>query len=89
MHNFLETDFPTIFDTQQVFRVIMDSMAHPGKVNCLPNFTASAPQGLSPFIAAVCFTLLDSEACFYVENQAWRDYLRVNTGSQLKPVDSA
>jgi len=67
----------------------MDSMARPGKVNHLPNYTAPAPQGLSPFIAAVCFTLLDSETCFYVENQAWRDYLRVNTGSQLKPAESA
>lgn len=89
MRNFPGTDFPTVFDTQQAFRVIMDSMARPGKVNYLPNYTASAPQGLSPFIAAVCFTLLDSEACFFVENQAWRDYLRVNTGSRLKPAESA
>lgn len=89
MHNILETNFPRVFDTQQAFRVIMDSMARPGKVNYLPNFTVSAPQGLSPYVAAVCFTLLDSEACFYVENQAWGDYLRVHTGSLLKLPESA
>lgn len=89
MRNILEKNFHKVFNTQQAFRVIMDSMARPGKVNYFPNFNLSAPQGLSPYVAVVCFTLLDSEACFYVENKAWRDYLRVNTGSLLKPAESA
>lgn len=89
MHNLSATDFPTVFDTQQAFRLLMDSMARPGKVNHLPNCVSAAPPDLSPFIAVVCFTLLDSETCFHTEDQAWRDYLRVHTGSLPMPAETA
>lgn len=89
MQKFFETQFNLVFHTQQVFRTVMDSMAQPGKVNRIPVSVQAAPEGLSPYIGPVCLTLLDSETSFYVENEAWRNYLRVNTGCLFKPAAAA
>lgn len=89
MDNFFEAHFNPVFDTQQVFRVIMDSMARPGKINRIPISAKATPEGLSPCVAAICMTLLDSETGFYAGKEAWQEYLRVNTGSVMKPAAEA
>lgn len=85
----LENSFHPVFDIQEIFRVIMDGMAKPGKINRVPVTALSAPGGLSPFVASVCLTLLDSEVSFHVKIQAWENYLHINTGSVAKPAPEA
>jgi alpha-D-ribose 1-methylphosphonate 5-triphosphate synthase subunit PhnH len=79
----IEPAFDKVFDTQRIYRLMLDALARPGKILALPRLDIYPPSGLSGYASSLAFTLLDSETTFAVlpENDFWRDYLAVNTGA--------
>ncbi|MCI4661337.1 MAG: phosphonate C-P lyase system protein PhnH [Neomegalonema sp.] len=71
-------------DSAQVFRAIMDAMAHPGVVVEVP-LLLKAPEPLSTAAAAMLLTLADSDAPVWVDpalcSKAVQDYLRFHCGA--------
>lgn len=87
----IEAQFDKVFDTQQIYRLTLDAMARPGKVNSLPALRLKPPDGLNWGAAAIALTLFDSEAgfCSLSAGQAAGNYLTLNTGAALRPVATA
>lgn len=81
---FLEPSFDKVFDTQKIYRLMLDAMARPGKIIDLPCLDICPPSGLSGYAAGLAFTLLDAETTFAVlpADALWQDYLAVNTGAK-------
>jgi alpha-D-ribose 1-methylphosphonate 5-triphosphate synthase subunit PhnH len=87
----IEACFDKVFDTQRIYRLVLDAMARPGKLNSLPVVSINPPSGLSQYAAAAALTLLDSETGFCVlpDNQMIVDYLLLNTGAASCPLTVA
>ncbi len=87
----IEACFDKVFDTQRIYRLVLDSMARPGKLNSLPVLSINPPSRLNQFAAEVLLTLLDSETglCLLPDDQAMIDYLIVNTGAVSCPLPAA
>ncbi len=83
MHTELESAFDQVFMSQQIFRLLLEAMARPGRIVALPKLEIDPPEGLSRPIAGLAFTLLDQETTFTVlpDRQSWSHYLCLNTGS--------
>lgn len=84
-----ELHYDTVFDAQRHFRVLLDSMARPGKINILEDVTLETPHGLGKAAALVGLALLDAEATFWVESNNIAEYFNLNTGSFLTEVNKA
>ena len=86
-----ETGFDIVFESQQTFRLLLDAMARPGKINRLPR-PLPAPAGISGYTAAVAFTLLDGEVTFAAlgeDQAAWSRYLALNIRAVPAGVEHA
>ena len=80
-----ELNYDTVFDAQQHFRLLLDSMSRPGKINTFPNADIDPPQGFSHAAALTGFALLNSDVTYFITGDNAPDigrYLLVNTGSQ-------
>jgi alpha-D-ribose 1-methylphosphonate 5-triphosphate synthase subunit PhnH len=84
-----EASFNRVFDTQKLYRRMLDAMARPGTITGLPRPGIYPPPGLSAYASILAFTLLDSDTTFAVlpSNELWEEYLAVNTGA--RPVTAA
>jgi alpha-D-ribose 1-methylphosphonate 5-triphosphate synthase subunit PhnH len=73
-----------IHQAQQVFRQVLDAMAHPGSVQTLKYLPQAAP-GLSPAATAACLTLADFETPLWLGGSAAaaRSYLVFHCGSPI------
>jgi alpha-D-ribose 1-methylphosphonate 5-triphosphate synthase subunit PhnH len=83
-----EVNYNEIFDAQVHFRLILDSMARPGKVNNFGKIAIQSVNDLHPASALVAFALLNREVTFYTNknnNPEITEYFIVNTNS--KPVE--
>jgi len=91
MSTTLESAFDQVFTSQQIYRLLLDAMARPGRVVALPKLRISPPEGLSRPMAGLVFTLLDQETAFAVlpDHQPWSSYLCLNTGSRQAAVSEA
>jgi alpha-D-ribose 1-methylphosphonate 5-triphosphate synthase subunit PhnH len=72
-----------VLDSQRVFRVALEAMAHPGRVLILPT-PVEVPSPLTAGAAALCLALLDFETPLWLDRQAATaevvDYLRFHCG---------
>lgn len=91
MNTVFEPAFNRIFDTQCIYRLMLDAMARPGKIVILPRLELAPPAQISPYAAAVAFTLLDSETSFALlpDNDAPRQYICLNSGSRAEELSRA
>jgi alpha-D-ribose 1-methylphosphonate 5-triphosphate synthase subunit PhnH len=84
-----ETVYDPVFDAQEHYRLLLDSMARPGKINIIPRMQLTAPPALTEAAALVGFALLNADVSFHVDgadaDQA-TSYLLVNTSA--RPVDA-
>jgi alpha-D-ribose 1-methylphosphonate 5-triphosphate synthase subunit PhnH len=76
-----------VFDAQAVFRIVLDAMAHPGRVNALPPL-AAPPAPLSPEAGAVLCTLCDADTPLWLDpalqgSSAVRSWLTFHCGAPL------
>jgi alpha-D-ribose 1-methylphosphonate 5-triphosphate synthase subunit PhnH len=87
----LETKSDQVFLTQEIFSLLLDSMARPGKVNRMPDLKYHPPVGLSPYAMGIALTLLDEEIGFAVlpDSEDWLEYISQNTGCMADDVDRA
>ncbi len=73
-------------ESTQSFRVIMNAMAHPGRVYELPALL-QVPRPLYPATAVVCLTLLDLETSLWMDqtasSEAVKSYLRFHCGCPI------
>lgn len=90
-----ETKFDIVFDSQRIFRILLDAFAHPGKVGKISDLKIAPPLNISKASAGILFTLLDLEAGFAVsasdkkQREKIEEYFIRNTGSRLKNLESA
>jgi alpha-D-ribose 1-methylphosphonate 5-triphosphate synthase subunit PhnH len=72
-----------VADGVRIFRVVLDAMAHPGRILAVPA-TAEAPPPLHAAAAALCLTLVDFETPLWVDGMAATpeavEYLRFHCG---------
>jgi len=73
-------------DAQQVFRHLLDALAHPGRVVGLSS-SATPPAGLYPSTAALALTLLDHSTPLFLDEALAREpivsYFRFHSGAPL------
>lgn len=84
-----------VFDSQRVFRAIMDALARPGLIQPLAA-GLEPPAPLTPELAAVALALADHEAPLWLDGPlagapAVAEYLRFHTGAPLaaRPAEAA
>ena len=75
-----------VLDSQRVFRMVLDAMAHPGTVVEVPGPEA-APPPLHLAAAAVCLALVDFDTPLWLDGSAasedTREFLRFHCGCPL------
>jgi alpha-D-ribose 1-methylphosphonate 5-triphosphate synthase subunit PhnH len=89
----IETGFDLVFDSQKVFRRLLDAFSRPGEISELPNIPCNGlPEGSNPFVFAVLKTLLDTSVTFAVsgdEEDGLSEYIRINTGAAASDISDA
>ena len=87
-----EIQYDEIFDAQAHYRLLLDSMARPGKINVMPQLELTTPRGIHAAGALVGFALLNSDVSFYVDGPAAEDvslYLLVNSSAKPAEIEEA
>ncbi len=87
-----EIQYDEIFDAQAHYRLLLDSMARPGKINVMPRLELTTPKGIHAAGALVGFALLNSDVSFYVDGPAAEGvslYLLVNTSAKPAAIEEA
>lgn len=87
-----ELNYDTVFDAQQHFRLLLDSMSRPGKINTFPAVDILPPDGLNQASALTGFALLNPDVTYYIagdNNNDIANYLLVNTGSRQADIPVA
>jgi alpha-D-ribose 1-methylphosphonate 5-triphosphate synthase subunit PhnH len=89
-----ESGFDDVFDSQAVFRMLLDSMSRPGKICRLPSHPYKAPpQGFCPPALSILKTLCDHRVTFSIggvhARAEWIRYLEVNLASSFRNVEKA
>lgn len=79
-----------VHDAQAVFRVLLEAMSRPGRVQALPAAclsTMGRPQDLAPALAAALLTLLDADTKLWLgeslDSPALRAWIRFHCGASL------
>jgi alpha-D-ribose 1-methylphosphonate 5-triphosphate synthase subunit PhnH len=81
------------FETQKIFRCLLDCIARPGKIDILTRVNFLSGAGAWSYAAAVAFTLLDREVTFsvlgYKNQEEKTNYLALATGSRAVDLPEA
>ena len=80
-----EIQYDEIFDAQEHYRLVLDSMARPGKINVMPQLELTQPLGIPAAGALVGFALLNSDVSYCVEGSMAEEvsrYLLINTSAR-------
>ena len=87
-----ELNYDIVFDAQQHFRLLLDSMSRPGKINTFPIVDILPPEGLNQASALTGFALLNPDVTYYIAGDNSEDiagYMLVNTSSQQEDISVA
>lgn len=87
-----ELAYDDVFDAQGHFRLLLDSMARPGKINKFPDLQIACPDGFQRGIVLVAFALLNADAGFHIlsgQKDEVTQYLRLNTSSNSQEISVA
>ncbi len=86
-----ETTYDPVFDAQVHFRLIMDSMARPGKLNTLTGVPIAPPTELNPASALIGLALLNADVTFFVSANPDQiaDYFQTNTATNPAQANNA
>ncbi len=89
-----ETVFDEVFDSQAVFRALLDSLSRPGTISMIaPRPYGSLPGGLLPPALSILKTLCDHHVSFSLGSAGakpeWVSYLEMNLSTPFRRVDEA
>jgi len=87
-----ELNYDIVFDAQEHFRLLLDSMSRPGKINTFPPVELSLPVGLNQGAALTGLALLNPDATYFISGnnaEEIAEYLLVNTASQQAEISKA
>jgi alpha-D-ribose 1-methylphosphonate 5-triphosphate synthase subunit PhnH len=88
-----ESNFHEVHDAQSQFRIIMDAMARPGKINLMDKTSIEPPTGFNKASGIIGFSLLNADVSFYVlkrENkESISEYISLNTQAAIASIDTA
>lgn len=88
----METEivYDVVFDAQQHYRLILDSMARPGKINVIPSIEIDEPMDINNASALIAFALLNTDASFHaVEGEAVTQFIALHTSAVVADVENA
>jgi alpha-D-ribose 1-methylphosphonate 5-triphosphate synthase subunit PhnH len=80
-----EINYDELFDAQQHFRLLLDAMARPGKLQLLNGDSLQPPASLNPAAAGIALALLNTDVRFYASSEPAAGYIRLNTDA--RPVN--
>ncbi|HEX3385074.1 MAG TPA: phosphonate C-P lyase system protein PhnH [Mucilaginibacter sp.] len=87
-----ELNYDTVFDAQHHFRLLLDSMSRPGKINKLESGEIFPPEGLNQASALTGFALLNPDVTCFAAGPNGDDavlYFLVNTSSPRAEIEDA
>jgi len=87
-----EIQYDEVFDAQQHYRLLLDSMARPGKINRLAAPIGAVPEGINEASVLTAFALLNADTSFCPlasNGKEIGDYLLLNTSSHPLPHTQA
>lgn len=86
-----ELAYDEVFDAQEHFRLLLDSMARPGKINRLNPVVLAPPPGLNAGSVLVAFALMDADSTFEMAgmSQGAASYISSNTNARRTDVKHA
>lgn len=88
----METEiiYDVVFDAQQHYRLILDSMARPGKINMIPSIEIDEPMDINNASALIAFALLNTDASFHaVEGEAVTQFIALHTSANVADLQDA
>jgi len=87
-----EIQYDEVFDAQRHYRLLLDSMARPGKINSLPEMELTVPKGIHAAGALIGFALLNADVSYCAEGPSAYEvsgYLLVNTSARPASKEDA
>jgi len=82
--------YDVVFDAQQHYRLILDSMARPGKINVIPPVEIDEPMDINNASALIAFALLNTDASFYAaEGDEVSNFISLNTSAVNADLEDA
>jgi alpha-D-ribose 1-methylphosphonate 5-triphosphate synthase subunit PhnH len=90
----VESTFDIVYDTQMIYRKILDSMARPGKINHIQQHvkTLASVTSVSSGLIGIALTLIDREVTFHLksgEGDVAIKYLQRKTFSRHESLENA
>lgn len=82
--------YDQIFDTQQHYRLILDSMARPGKISIFPALDLDYPAGINRASILIAMALLNTDVSFTALGEfegAIADYIALHTSAVKVPAE--
>ena len=87
-----ETNYDEVLDAQEQFRLLLDCMARPGKINVLPDMDILPPAGINKGGTLIALSLFNADVsfCSLADNSdEITAYLALNTGATVAEVNTA
>jgi alpha-D-ribose 1-methylphosphonate 5-triphosphate synthase subunit PhnH len=86
-----EIAYDEVFDSQKHFRLLMECMSMPGKLNYIQSSQLNSPKGINQATILTGFALMNSDVSFYLDKRPSEieEYLIVNTSAVLAPMPEA
>ncbi|OKS87151.1 phosphonate C-P lyase system protein PhnH [Mucilaginibacter polytrichastri] len=87
-----EIIYDEIFDAQEHFRLILDSMARPGKINVIPDLDIRMTAGISKASTLIAFSLLNTDASFCAIGELSNDieeFITLHTTAKIETLQKA
>lgn len=84
--------YDEIFDAQEHFRLILDSMARPGKINVIPDLDIPMTDGINKASALIGFSLLNTDACFCAIGElsySIEEFITLHTAAKVELLQKA
>lgn len=84
--------YDEIFDAQEHFRLILDSMARPGKINVIPDLNIQPTDGINKASALIGFALLNTDASFCAIGELSESiaaYINLHTAADIVALQKA
>jgi alpha-D-ribose 1-methylphosphonate 5-triphosphate synthase subunit PhnH len=79
-----------VFDAQEHYRLLLDSLSRPGKINTIPFLEIQQPAAINNAGALIAFSLLNTDATFHaIGETAVSDFIALHTSAKIAALQQA